>query len=137
ATVNPFCCSPTYANELVHLPMAERVKRLADPAMRAKLLVEEIEEAKTPIYRMARDWPRVFLLDKVGDYEPDPAMSIAAQAEREDRDPLDLFYDLMLRKGGYQMFYCALANYAEGSLDSIREMIVDPNTIVALGDGGA
>ena len=137
ATVNPFCCSPTYAHELVQLPMAERVKRLADPAMREKLLAEEIEEAKTPIYRMARDWSKVFLLDNVADYEPDQSMSIEAMAAREGRDPLDLFYDLMLRKGGYQMFYCALANYAEGSLDSIREMIMDPSTIVALGDGGA
>jgi N-acyl-D-aspartate/D-glutamate deacylase len=43
----------------------------------------------------------------------------------------------MLRQGGHSFLYLPSLNYADGNLDAVGEMLVHPNTVVGLGDGGA
>ena len=58
-------------------------------------------------------------------------------AAREGRDPLEVTYDLMLRRGGHELLYLPLLGYVNGSLDDIGEMLRHPGTVLGLGDGGA
>jgi N-acyl-D-aspartate/D-glutamate deacylase len=71
------------------------------------------------------------------DYEPTPEQSIAAIAQRESRDPSDVLYDWMLHDEGRELLLLPLFNYSGGDLEDAREMLLDPNTVVSLGDGGA
>jgi N-acyl-D-aspartate/D-glutamate deacylase len=43
----------------------------------------------------------------------------------------------MLKQDGQALLLFPVSNYAEGSLDMIREMMVHPDSLIALGDGGA
>jgi N-acyl-D-aspartate/D-glutamate deacylase len=86
---------------------------------------------------MARDFDRVFALNSARDYEPPRTQSITALAAKTGVSPLQYFYDVLLEKGGHALFYAALANYAEQTLDPILEMMKNPHTVIALGDGGA
>jgi N-acyl-D-aspartate/D-glutamate deacylase len=70
-------------------------------------------------------------------YEPDPADSIAARAERLGVPPAELAYDIMAAGDGRAMLYLTFANYAHGNLDAVREMLEHPYTIPGLSDGGA
>jgi len=136
-TVNPFSLSPTYVAELAGLPMQVRVARMRDPAMKAVLLAEQPNDASTPIYAMSRNFAKVFPLQSAGDYDPDPENSILALATRAGQDPLIYIYDRLLESSGYALFSAAIANFANGSLGAVQEMIAHPDTIVALRDGGA
>lgn len=136
-TLSPFSLCPTYLKELAALPMSDRVARMHDPEIRARLLAETPEDPSTPIYLMARDWDRIFPLNTAKDYEPPHDQSIAVLSEKAGVSPLEYMYDALLEKGGYALFYAALANYAEQTLDPIFEMLNNPNAVIALGDGGA
>jgi N-acyl-D-aspartate/D-glutamate deacylase len=71
------------------------------------------------------------------DYEPTADLTIGARAEREGRQPDEVLYDYLTERDG-TLFACLMAtNYAEGSLDAVREMLAHPDTVTGLGDGGA
>jgi N-acyl-D-aspartate/D-glutamate deacylase len=135
---NPFLNRPAYF-EIRELPLAERVKRLKDPAVRARILGPERMEGAgfgsfldhPPILR------KIFPLGDPPDYEPAPEQSIAAIAEREGRKADEVLYDFMLRDEGRELLLLPLMNYSDGNLDPCREMLDDPNTVLSLGDGGA
>ena len=138
-TLNPFITNPVYRT-IAGLPLDERVRTMADPAFRTKLLDAERGDERGPAparRRMFSDLSNIYELADPPDYEPDPATSVAARALREARDPLDLAYDLLLGDGGRAMLYLPFLNYGEGNLDAAREMLVHPNTVVGLADGGA
>ena len=79
----------------------------------------------------------MYVLGDPVDYEPDRADSVAAQAARSGRPPAEVAYDLLLAKEGTELFYVPFNNYAAGNLDAVREMMVSPNAIYGLSDGGA
>ena len=136
-SINPFTFCPTYANDLAKLPIAERVKKMRDPSMKARILSETPADATIPLYGMARDFAHMFRLDSVDDYEPSPDRSVEAEARRLGVSPLAHAYDLLLEKDGYALLHVALANYTYGTLEPIRDMLRDQNTVLGLGDGGA
>jgi N-acyl-D-aspartate/D-glutamate deacylase len=76
---------------------------------------------------------RIFELGDPPDYEPDPSASIAARAVREQREPAELLYDVLLRGPAYM----PVLNYFDGNLDSVAEMLAHPHSVPGLGDGGA
>ena len=69
-------------------------------------------------------------------YEPDPATSLAAQADALGRDPEDLLYDWTIADDGEALVHYFLGGYA-GNLDVSAELLVHPQTVLGLGDGGA
>ena len=132
-TVNPFSRYPLYL-EIAHLPLAERTTRLRDPQFQAALFAAPPEERGRP---MTSDWRRMHLLDQRPDYEPGPDSTVAAQAGARAMSPEAVALEHMLQGDGRGMLYVPFLNYAEGSLDAVREMIVHKDSVPGLSDGGA
>lgn len=131
---NPFVGRPSWA-EIEHLPFADKMKRLMQPDFRARLIGEATEDAT--LMRRVTKWDRIFPLGDPPDYEPAAETSVAAQAAREGRNPAEVAYDMLLEKGGKAILYRPLSNYTYGTLDTVRDMMCHPNSLIGLGDGGA
>jgi N-acyl-D-aspartate/D-glutamate deacylase len=131
ATLNPFLGSPSY-KEIAHLALEDRVQAMSDPARRSRI----VAEAGTTRSRLFA-WDTMWALDDGFDYEPAAPASVAARAAAEGREPADLAYDLLLADGGNALLYVPFLNYAEGSLDAVRDMLADTHTVPGLADGGA
>lgn len=135
-SVNPFSLCESYKT-LAKLPHAERMKALHDPAVRERLLREEPKDPTSPLSLLGRNFARMFLVSDPPDYEQPLERSIAAQAVRKGMRPEDIAFDFLLEDNGHAMLYVAIANYAEGTLDAALGMMMDTNTVLGLGDGGA
>ena len=68
---------------------------------------------------------------------PAPDASVASRARREARDVWDVAYDLLLGFDGHEFLLLPLLNYAGGSYDGLRQMMLDPYSVQGLGDAGA
>ena len=132
-TVNPFSRHPLY-RQIADLPLAERVSRLRDPGFQARLFADPPQERGRP---MSSDWTRMHLFGARPDYEPGPESTVAAQAAARRATPEAVALDHMLKNGGRGMLYVPFLNYAQGSLDAVREMIVHKDSVPGLSDGGA
>jgi N-acyl-D-aspartate/D-glutamate deacylase len=131
---NPFIGRPSW-QQVKNLPFAEKLAILRTPEFRARLLAEET--ADPAMRHRVNTWEKIFPLNDPPDYEPAPEQSIAARAAREGRSPEDVAYDLLLERDGRAILYRPIINYADGTLDTVKLMMGDPNTILGLGDGGA
>ena len=80
---------------------------------------------------------RIFELGDPPQYEPAPDASVAAEALRHGVDPYDFLYDLLLRRDGRELLLRPLVGYSDLTLDPIREMLLNPATVLGVGDGGA
>ncbi|GAA0283751.1 amidohydrolase family protein [Actinomadura nitritigenes] len=137
-TLHAFGDHPTYVSELALRPLPERVARMRDPDVRARILAERPpqEDLLAAMVRGCLD--RLFPLDgDRPDYEPAPDDSVAARAAATGRDPLEMLYDLLLEDDGRNLLLLPLLNYSERSLDPVREMLTHPRAVLGLGDGGA
>jgi N-acyl-D-aspartate/D-glutamate deacylase len=133
---NPFSGCPTYKN-IAHLPVAERARRMADPATRAKILSEDPKKDSTfPLFhRLAFDF--MFRFGNPPNYQPAKEDSIAAIAARENRPPSEVAYDMLIEDDGANFIYTPLGNYAYGDLSMPETVLDNRNCIMGLGDGGA
>jgi len=123
-SANPWAASPTFRavaanDDLVALHQADVKRRI----------LEETEAAGGIRYPL----DRVFPLAEIPDYEPAAEQSIAARAEREQRDAADVLYDLLLDGPAYY----PVVNYWSGDLDEVETMLTHPHAVPGLGDGGA
>ena len=142
-TYHPFMSRPTY-QRLAHLPLAELVRALSNPDVKAAILAEENlpDPAAGPMVELL---PRIFRarlrrsfpMREGFDYEPPPEASIAACAQAAGVDALALLYDVLLEAGGTRVVVALSSNYADGNLDCCRSMIEDPHTVIGLSDAGA
>ena len=133
-TDNPFTGYPSYA-PLHHLPLAEKVRQLADPEVRRRILSEQ---DKDPLHgkRVAMH-ERLFEVAENPDYEPPVEDSIGWRAHKLGIAPAELAYDVMMKNGGRGLLHRPLLNYAAGNLDAVYEMLTDPHGVPGLSDGGA
>ena len=70
------------------------------------------------------------------EYEPGPERSLSALAAASGRPPLEVAYDALLADEGTGLLYLPILNYADGSLEPAREMLLHPRSANGLGDGG-
>jgi N-acyl-D-aspartate/D-glutamate deacylase len=131
---NPFVGRPSW-QAIAHLPFAEKLPHLHDPAFRARLVAEQ--PADPTVKHRVNTWEKIFPLGDRPDYEPAPESSIAAQAARQGRSPDEVAYDLLMQRGGRNILYRPIINYAAGDLEAVKTMMTDRHTIMGLGDGGA
>jgi len=147
ATFQPFMGFPTYKT-VHHLPLAERVRAMRDPAFKARLLQEKSDKVSvdgSPISPLADFFLanldhlslRLFRLGERPNYEPHPDQSFTAAAERSGTPVLELIYDALLEQDGRALLYFPLFNYTGMNLDIVHEMLTHPLAIAGLSDGGA
>ncbi len=109
---------------------------LADPEVRASILSwtpSSAAEAKA----MEKAYDRTFVLGDPPDYEPAPEHSLAGLAAARGVSPLAVAYDELARDGGQGLLYIPILNYATGDLDHVRDMMLHPQGLIGLADGGA
>ena len=136
-TLNPFSHTEAYRS-IAHLPFADRLAQLNDPAFRSALLAEAAPAGGHAIAAgLTRNWPIMFLMGETPDYEQTPDQTVAALAMRAGTTPDALALDHMLSNGGRGMLYLPFLNYADGSLDPSHAMLNHPDTVPGLSDGGA
>lgn len=136
-TLNPFYATPSY-RALAPLPLPEKLERLREPEVRAAILSEgSLADPASALGETVRNFATMFQLGDPPAYEQPPERSIAARAERAGVTPEALAYDLMLDGPRGGTLYLAMANYLDGSLDAVGEMLRHPHVIPGLGDGGA
>ena len=138
--LNPFSIRPSYS-ELLKLPASERLKRLQDPAMRARILSEApsaelVNRLSQFRQQITTRWDRMFVMGDPPDYEPEESSSIASIARRSNHTPDEVAYDYLA--GGLDRFlFFPIVGYTQDNHDNIRSMLTDPATLLGLSDGGA
>ena len=135
-TFHPFSKRPTYL-AIADLPLAERIQHLRKDEVRRAILSESIPDDPLMAMIGGQSTSHMFPLGEPPDYEPTPDMSVAAIARREGRPEEEVLYDLLLRHDGRELVLFTLGGYSHGSLDDMREMLLDPNSALGLSDGGA
>ena len=138
STLHPFVMHSGY-QELAGLPLNERRAKLADPAVRGQILENppDYPALPGPAMLIMTGFNMMFPLGDPPEYEPPPEQSIEAIAKREGREPLEVAYDIMAAGDGTGLIYLPLIGYADGNLEPIREMMMHPQSIFSLSDGGA
>ena len=138
STMDPFRWFPSY-RELLALPFEERMRRLAEPEVRERILGERPVFDGPPSLDMLgrRSFDLLFPLGEPLDYEPAPEDSVGAIARRSGQDPWAVAYDLLARAGGRELLLLPLLNYGGGSYDGLHDMMTSPWTVQGLGDAGA
>jgi N-acyl-D-amino-acid deacylase len=150
---SPFAFCPT-VQALDDREFSDKLARFRDPQIRERILQEftvPLEQRKAEIakafesrtvdsFSMARtltNFDRMFALGDPPRYDPAPDKSIANIAKRAGRTAAEVAYDAMLEQEGHGLIYVPAANYADGNLDSVREMLMHNNTVLGLSDAGA
>ena len=136
-TLNPFYTTATF-KRLAALPLAERLEQLRRPEIREAILSEPVDpDPALVLGRAVRDFDHMFLLGDEPDYEQPPERSIAGRARAAGITPEEFAYDVMVEGENGGLLYLAMANYADGSLDAVGEILSHPDVVLGLGDGGA
>ncbi|MET0988471.1 MAG: amidohydrolase family protein [Steroidobacteraceae bacterium] len=133
---NPFSRQASY-REIADLPLPQKVEAMRDPARRARILSEPPTAEGIAHLHYVTMFDRMFALGDPANYEPDADDSIAARAARRGVSPAALAYDVLLENDGQSILFLAAANYVDGNLDAVGEMLTDSASLWGLGDGGA
>lgn len=132
-STHPFSWCPGY-RAIAELPLADRVAAMRRPEIRERLLGEEPEGLLRAEFRRVED---MYAFGNPPDYAPPEAQSFGAIARSTGTSALALAYDALLECEGHAVLYLPMNNFAQFNLDSTREMLLHPDTVVGLGDGGA
>jgi N-acyl-D-aspartate/D-glutamate deacylase len=133
---HPFAYHPSF-KAIKHLPLADKVARLRDPALRARLLAEQPEDSNPVNLKTVKSFQYAYVWGAQADYEPDLADRLDRRAEAAGLSIEEFAYDLLLADEGRAIFYQPGANYRDGNLAAVREMLGHPQAVVGLADGGA
>ena len=133
---HPFAYHPSF-KAIQHLPLAEKVALMREPGMRAQLLSEQPQDSNTVNLKTVKSFQYSYVWGQEANYEPELVDRIDKRAKAAGLSVEDFSYELLLANGGKALFYQPAANYRDGNLLAVREMLVHPQTVVGLADGGA
>ncbi|WP_094287769.1 N-acyl-D-amino-acid deacylase family protein [Mycobacterium lehmannii] len=133
---NPFVMYPSY-QELASLPLAERVAEMRKPEVRQRILSDQPVGEGHPLMFAAQAFEWMFPLGDPPDYEPPRSESIASRARARGVSPLEEAYDRLLDDDGHAILLVTLANFRDGTLDTVADLIRRDDVVLGLGDGGA
>ncbi|HXY28224.1 MAG TPA: amidohydrolase family protein, partial [Acidimicrobiales bacterium] len=114
----------------------ELARALADPEVR-RSIVSWTPASDAEAAAMEKAYRFTFILGDPPDYEPGPERSLAGVAAARGVTPLEVAYDEMACDGGQGLLYLPILNYTSGNLDHVREMLLHPQGLLGLSDGGA
>jgi N-acyl-D-aspartate/D-glutamate deacylase len=140
ASANVFTPARAYGR-VAGLPLAERVAALGDPDRRKKIIeghayLTSGDDAFAG-YAFFGRFDDMYVLEDPANYNLDSSQSLGATARRLGLDPREYAYDVQLQRGGRQLIYTPLFNFAHGNLDDIHAMITSPVAMFGLSDAGA
>ncbi len=139
-TLNPFSCRPAYT-ALAGLPLTERVAQLRRPEVRATILGQDDHQPHVFMHYYGQRFDFMFVLCEgaagLPNYLPQATDSVAERAARAGCAPAEWLYKHMLGEDGAALIYLPLANYRDRNAQAIELQLKHPNTLPALGDGGA
>ena len=135
---HPFTFLPSYA-PLRDLPLDERLRAMRNPEVKRRLLadVDLNTTGMSLIYQNPLIWQRTYPMGTPLSYTPAEKDSLANIARRQERDPREVAYDLLLENDGRAFLMYAAANYAEGNPDALHEMLSHPLAVLGGSDAGA
>jgi N-acyl-D-aspartate/D-glutamate deacylase len=147
ASFHPFMGFPGF-KEIAHLPLAERVAAMREPARKARVLGEKSERlagdgtAIPPLVdillaRIELISGRMFPLDATLNYEPNVMQSFLVRAKQRGVTALEALYDHLAEGDGNNLIYFPIFNYNDGSLSAVRSMLEHPRALAGLSDAGA
>ena len=132
ASMSPFSPRPTFRS-LEDLPWNEKIAKLKTPEIKSQILGEDIDQPPIFVKLFSRRFDKMYPLEEPIEYLPTPDTSVAARAQAEGVEPVEWLYDYFLGNNGNNLIYIPAANFS----DHIPELLTHPNTVSALGDGGA
>ena len=132
ASMSPFSPRPTFRS-LEDLPWNEKIAKLKTPEIKSQILGEDIDQPHIFVKLFSRRFDKMYPLEEPIEYLPAPDTSVAARAQAEGVEPAEWLYDYFLGNDGNNLIYIPAANFS----DHIPELLTHPNTVSALGDGGA
>jgi len=140
ATANPFLFCESYA-EVAGLDLPRRVAALRDPERKRRILAEHAAVAAglEPgiLQQIMCGFDITFEMADPVDYELHTDRSLGARARASGTEAISMVYDLLLERGGEQLLYLPLFNFAHGDFGNLHEMITSPNVLFGLSDAGA
>jgi N-acyl-D-amino-acid deacylase len=134
---NIFMDRPSYL-EIASLPLSERLEHLRDPAMRKRILSEEVQSPllKNGHMIVMQSLGATYIFDGDPAFEPNPAESLGRRIEQLGEPAEKVVYDTMCEIGkGFLHVY--MGNYADGDLGAVEQMMRHEDTFVGGADGGA
>lgn len=135
-SLHPFTAHPSYRS-IADRSLSERVAAMRDPEFRKALLAEQADDSNPVTLSLIDAFRGTYEWEGVPNYEPTANMRVSARAEAAGLSVTEYAYDRLLEDDGQRLFYLPAANYSEGNLAAVREMLGHPLTVMALGDGGA
>lgn len=136
-SMNPFFLAPSYL-AIADLPLAERVRTMRDPAVRARILTEWTQAPENRrLHSITQHFHKLYPMGERIDYEPRPEDSVAAIAARLGRPAAEVAYDMLLEDEGRRKFNFPMYNYSDHNLETVREMMTHPAALFGLSDAGA
>ena len=140
-SLTPFSIRPGF-KALDGLPKGQRLAKLREASVRDAILNEPVSEALMDILpplqrQIATRWDRLYVLGDPPDYEPEAERSVAALAAAAGQSPEAFAYDYLTGGDGERTFFFPVTNYVTGDYEPVREMMLDPATLLGLSDGGA
>ena len=133
---HPFAYHPSY-KAISRLPLAQRLERMKVPMFREQLLSEQPEDTNPVNIKTVRGFQYCYAWETEANYEPQIADRIDRLAAAAGKSIEEFSYDLLIANDGKSIFYQPGANYRDGNLQAVREMLEHPDTVVGLADGGA
>jgi N-acyl-D-aspartate/D-glutamate deacylase len=139
-----FMMRPSY-QAIAHLPLAQRVEAMRDPARRAAILAEKDGEGERSndammmelFHYMVAQNANSFILNSPLDYEPGPERRLDNLAAAAGKTLEEYLYDHYTGGAGDDFNVNFVVNYAYGNLETTRGFLANPNIISGLSDGGA
>lgn len=133
---HPFSGCASY-QPIRDLPLADQVAVLRDPDVRARILSEVPQMDDARVLKLARSFDEMFKMGSVPNYSPSMEDRVDQIAQRLGVTPEEVAYDMMLEDDGHGIIYHPARNFARTNLDTVRDMVLRPETIMGLADGGA
>jgi N-acyl-D-aspartate/D-glutamate deacylase len=133
---NPFSGTPSY-KKIAHLTLQERVSLMKTPKFRKNILSEDpIKDSQFPLINRI-GYNQMYEFGSDANYAPKKNESLEVRAIKLGISSTELAYNILLKTEGKNFIYCPLVNFASNNLDVCENMLLDKNSIMGLGDGGA
>ncbi|MFN0024454.1 MAG: N-acyl-D-amino-acid deacylase family protein [Parvularculaceae bacterium] len=146
-SMHPLMAQPLYQT-IKDKPLAERVAIMRNPEFRQRCLADAPIKLAGPgssvppivdslIAGIGLVANKFYRLGETPDYDQGIDGSLGAEARRDGVSVMEKLYDVLLEQEGLQLIYFPIYNYTEFSYDNVHKMLMHPNAMLGLSDGGA